>query len=101
MAVFSDVVCEKIDEYWSMMVEQKSLDIIPNAIRESQSKARRHIDVDTLEHTDACDIGAEWLCLQAVRQLKFEGYLRSMGWTEEEVKISIAHTVKQIKNTDR
>ena len=93
MAVFSDVVREKIDEYWSMMVEQKSLDIIPNALRESQAKARRRIDVDTLEHTDARDIGAEWLCLQAVRQLKLEGYLRSIGWTEEDVKIAIAHLI--------
>ena len=93
MAVFSDVVREKIDEYWAMMVEQKSLDIIPNAIRESQAKARLRIDVDTLEHTDARDIGAEWLCLQAVRQLRLEGHLRSIGWSEEDVKIAIAHLI--------
>lgn len=28
MAVYSDIVREKIEEYWAMMVEQKSLDII-------------------------------------------------------------------------
>ncbi|MFW5523287.1 MAG: IS1634 family transposase [Segatella copri] len=93
MAVYSDIVREKIEEYWAMMVEQKSLDIIPNAIRESQAKARRRIDVDTLEHTDAREIGAEWLCLQAVRQLRIEGFLRSLGWTEEDVKIAIAHLI--------
>lgn len=75
------------------MVERKSFDIIPNAIKESQAKARRRIDVDTLEHTEARDIGAEWLCLQAVRQLKLEGFLRSIGWTEEDVKIAMAHLI--------
>ncbi len=93
MAVYSDVVREKIDEYWSMMIEQKSLDIIPNAIKESQAKARRRIDVDTLEHTDAHEVGAEWLCLQAVWQLRLDAFLRSLGWKEEDVKIAIAHLV--------
>ena len=55
--------------------------------------ARRRIDVDPLEHTDAREIGAEWLCLQAVRQLRVEGFLRSLGWTEEDVKIVIAHLI--------
>ena len=93
MAVYSDIVREKIEEYWALMVERKSLDIIPNAIMESQAKARRRIDVDTLEHTDAREIGAEWLSLQAVRQLRVEGFLRSLGWTEEDVKIAIAHLI--------
>ena len=93
MGVYSDVVREKIDEYWQMMVEQKSLDIIPDAIKKSVAKARRRIDVDTLEHTDARDIGAEWLCLQAIRQIKLDKFLRSLGWSEEHVKIAIAHLI--------
>ena len=93
MSVYSDVVREKIEEYWQMMIEQKSLDIIPNAIKASEAKARRRVDVDTLEHTDARDIGAEWLCLQAVRQLKFDSFLRSLGWKDEDVKIAIAHLI--------
>ena len=75
------------------MIEQKSLDIIPNAIKESQAKARRRIDVDTLEHTDARDVGAEWICLQAVWQLRHDAFLRSLGWKEEDVKIAIAHLI--------
>lgn len=93
MAVYSDVVREKIEEYWEMMVEQKSLDIIPDAIKQSVAKARRRIEVDTLEHTDARDIGAEWLCLQAIRQIKFDRFLRSLGWSEEQVKIAIGHLI--------
>lgn len=93
MAVYSDVVREKIAEYWGMMIEQKSLDIIPDAIKQSVAKARRRIEVDTLEHTDAREIGAEWLCLQAIRQIKFDRFLRSLGWSEEQVKIAIGHLI--------
>ncbi len=64
MAVYNDVVRQKIDEYWQRLVEEKKLDIIHQAFEASKAKAERRIDVDTLEHKDARDIGAEWLCLQ-------------------------------------
>ncbi|MBO4659553.1 MAG: IS1634 family transposase [Prevotella sp.] len=93
MCTYSDVVRGKIDEYWTRMVEEKSLDIIPQAIEASKAKAERRISVDTLEHTDARDIGAEWLCLQAIRQIKFDKFLRSLGWGEEQVKIAVGHLI--------
>ena len=93
MCTYSDVVRGKIDEYWTRMVEEKSLDIIPQAVEASKAKAERRISVDTLEHTDARDIGAEWLCLQAIRQIKFDKFLRSLGWGEEQVKLAVGHLI--------
>ena len=93
MCAYSDVVRQKIGEYWARLVEEKSLDIIPKAVEASKAKAGRRVDVDTLEHTDARDIGAEWLCLQAIRQIKFDKFLRSLGWSEEQVKIAVGHII--------
>ena len=53
MCTFSDAVRQKIDEYWARMIEEQSLDIIPQAMEASKAKAERRISVDTLEHTDA------------------------------------------------
>ena len=89
MAVYSDVVRQKIDEYWQRLVEEKKLDIIHQAFEASKAKAERRIDVDTLEHKDARDIGAEWLCLQAIRQIGFDRFLRSLGWSDEQVKTDL------------
>ena len=93
MAVYSDVVRQKIDEYWTRLVEEKKLDVIHRAFEASKAKAERRIDVDTLKHTDARDIGAEWLCLQAIRQLKLDRFLRSLGWSEEQVKLAVGHLI--------
>ena len=49
--------------------------------------------MDTLEHKDARDIGAEWLCLQAIRQIGLNRFLRSLGWSDEQVKLAIGHLV--------
>ena len=93
LAVYSDVVRQKIDEYWQRLVEEKKLDIIHQAFEASKAKAERRIDVDTLEHKDARDIGAEWLCLQAIRQIGFDRFLRSLGWSDEQVKLAIGHLI--------
>ena len=93
MAVYNDVVRQKIDEYWQRLVEEKKLDIVHQAFEASKAKAERRIDVDTLEHKDARDIGAEWLCLQAIRQIGFDRFLRSLGWSDEQVKLAIGHLI--------
>lgn len=93
LACYNEAVREKIDQYWNQMIENKAFDAIQQAIDASKKKAERRIDVDTLKHTDARDIGAEWLCLQALRQIKFDKFLRSIGWDEEKVKIAMAHLV--------
>ena len=93
LSTYSDVVRRKIDEYWARMIEEDVLDIIPQAVEASKSKAEKLVDTDTLEHRDARDIGAEWLCLQALRQVGFDSFLRSLGWGEEMVKIAMAHLI--------
>ena len=79
LCVYSDRVRERTLEYWGEMVKLGSLDIISKAYEASKAKAERHVDTDTLEHKDARDIGAEWLCLQAIRQLEFDKFLLSLG----------------------
>ena len=93
LSTYSDVVRRKIDEYWERMVEENKLDIIPQAIEASRAKAEKLVDTDTLDHKDARDIGAEWLCLQALRQVGFESFLRSLGWSDDMVKIAVAHLI--------
>ena len=103
LATYSDAVRRKIDEYWARMVEEDRLDVIPRAIEASRAKAGKLIDSDTLDHKDARDIGAEWLCLQALRQVGFDRFfdersgkaerLRSLGWSGDMVKLAVAHLI--------
>jgi transposase len=90
---YSQTVKSRINEYRTRMVEEKRLDVIKDAYDASVQKARRRVDVDTLEHTDARNVGAEWLCLQAVRQLGLDAFLRSQGWTKENTDVAVAHLI--------
>ena len=93
LCVYSERVRARALEYWGEMVKLGSLDIISKAYEASKAKAERHVDTETLEHKDARDIGAEWLCLQAIRQLEFDKFLLSLGWSREDAKLAIAHLI--------
>ncbi|MGL5636400.1 MAG: IS1634 family transposase [Bacteroidales bacterium] len=87
---YSQTVREHIDKYWTMMIEQGSVDIVQQIIEESTSEARRMIDIESMEHTEAREVGAEWLCLQAIRQLELDKMLSAQGWSDARIKAAIS-----------
>ncbi len=92
-ASLSEASRQWIDTLWQKMVDTDVVDVPKSKLDEGVRKARKMIYTDTLHHTDARNIGAEWLCLQAVRQLKLEEFLLCQGWSEEKVKLAVAHLI--------
>lgn len=43
-----------------------------------------------LRPEDIRDMGAEWACMQAMRQLRLEGFLRKEGWSDSMVKAALS-----------
>ena len=93
LAAYNEFVQRKTREYWTEMVKTGSIDIVQNLIEQSRSKAERLVDVDTVKHTDAREIGAEWICLQALRELKIDEFLRHEGWSEIKINTALAHLI--------
>ena len=90
---YNEFVQRKTREYWAEMVQTGSVDIVQNLIEQSRPKAERLVDVDTVKHTDAREIGAEWICLQALRELKVDEFLRHEGWSEIKIDTALAHLI--------
>ena len=92
-AEYNETAQAHIAKIWKEMVRLDVVDVPKSKLEEGVRKARRMIYTDTLHHTDARNVGAEWLCLQAVRQLRLEEFLLAQGWSEEKVKIAVAHLI--------
>lgn len=75
------------------MVNNGSIDAVKASMEESREKAERLVDVNTIQHTDAREIGAEWVCLQAIRELEIDKFLRSEGWSEIQIDTTLAHLI--------
>ena len=77
-------------KYWDEMVKAGSVDAVRRTIEDSRAKAERLVDVDTMEHTDAREVGAEWICLQAIRELGIDKFLEREGWSEIRINTALA-----------
>ena len=80
-------------KYWDEMVKAGSVDAVRRTIEDSRAKAERLVDVDTMEHTDAREVGAEWICLQAIRELGIDKFLEREGWSEIRINTALAQLI--------
>lgn len=93
LAKYNETVKSKAKEYWNRMIELGKIDSIKKCIEDSRNKAEQLVDVNTIKHTDARDVGAEWICLQAIRELEIDKFLAQKGWTEHKIDTTLAHLI--------
>ena len=67
------------EKYWRKMITDGSIDRFDKLENEANKEKERYIDLDTVEHTDAREVGAEWLCKQAIDQLEIDKFLKQQG----------------------
>ena len=92
-ADYNEFARSKAEEFWAAMVKNGSINAVKSAREESRKKAERLVDVNTVKHTDARDVGAEWICLQAIRELEIDRFLRREGWSEIQINTTLAHLI--------
>lgn len=90
---YNKFVERKSIEFWDMMVSNGSIDTVRNIIDESHKKAKGLVDVNTIKHTDARDVGTEWICLQAIRELEIDRFLKKEGWSAVQINTALAHLI--------
>lgn len=83
----------KADEYWKRMRDEGGIDQFDNKEAKARSEASHYVDIDSVEHTDARNVGAEWLCKQAMDELSLEDFLRTEGWTENSINTALSHLI--------
>ena len=93
MSRFDETVRSRACEYWQRMVDLGTVDRARKIVEESRPKAERLVDVDTMEHTDAREVGADWICLQAIRELEIDRFLEREGWSEIQVNTALAQLI--------
>lgn len=90
---YNEFVERKSLEFWDMMVSNGSIDTVRGIMEASHEKAKGLVDVNTIKHTDARDIGSEWICLQAIRELEIDKFLNKEGWSEVQINTALAHLI--------
>lgn len=79
------------DEYWMELVKTGKIDISDQAME----KTKRMVDIDSIKHKNAREIGAEWMCYQALEQLQIKEKLTKQGWEAENIQLAITQIISR------
>lgn len=90
---FNQLVQDKANEYWNMMIEKGTIDRLSEKRNEENKEAKRLVDVNTVKHTDARESGAEWACLQTIRELQIDKFLEQKGWKKNKIDTALSHLI--------
>ena len=77
--------------YWQQLIKTGKVDVSKKALE----KKKRMVDADTIRNKDAREVGAEWLCFQALEQLKLKNKLQSIGWEEEQINLALTQIISR------
>lgn len=53
------------------------------------------VDLNSIEHDEVREVGAEWLCLQAIEELKIADLLAEKQWDKDTIATAVAHLVSR------
>lgn len=79
------------DQFWEQLVAGGKIDVSEQVF----VKKQRMVDVDTLTHKDAREVGAEWMCFQAMEQLKLNEFFESLNWGKQRIQLAITQLISR------
>ncbi len=87
---FKEHLWEYIDQLYGKIQKSNKID------NGNSSKKDIHtVDLNTLKHTQARELGGEWMSLQTLKQLKIDQFLLDKNWTEEQVQLAMTQIVSR------
>ncbi len=75
------------EKYWQLMIHEGGIDRFDEKESNSRKEAEKYINMDTAEHTDARNVGEEWLCKQTIDSLGIEDFLKR--WSENAIHAAL------------
>ncbi|MBE0637554.1 MAG: IS1634 family transposase [Bacteroidales bacterium] len=81
-----------VDDIYEQIVAKQRLDIHR---KPSQTKDWQTIDMNSVRNKNVREVGAEWLCYQAIRQLGIDTFLENRDWDDDDVSLAMTHLISR------
>lgn len=94
--LFPDTIPDNIEKlavrFYHDIVSQKKLDGLPEKVANNRFQL---IDIESIHHREAREMGIEWLCYQAIGQLGLPGFLERQGWPDHKAGAALMHLISR------
>ena len=88
----SDVVAlHYIQTLWKRIVDEERVDL-PEVVA---AKMEKMVYENSIEHKQVRELGTEWLSLQALEELQMGQFLKSLGWDENKIQLTLTQIVSR------
>ena len=74
---------------WKRIVDEKRLDL------SLHSPDSRHVNADTLQHSNVREIGSEWICHHTYEELGISEVLAQAGFSEEQIQLAATQIISR------
>jgi len=88
-------VIDFADKLWGELIEKHRIDIGQKQRKKLGERQRSLVFEESIRHPDVREIGGEWLCGQALEQLKLGDFLTSTGFSEEETSLALTQIISR------
>jgi hypothetical protein len=88
-------VIDLADKLWNELVEKDRIDIGQKQKKAPGVRGRNMVFEESIRHPDVREIGGEWLCYQALEQLRMSDFLSHTGFSEEETRLAITQIISR------
>jgi transposase len=82
-------VIELVETLWQRIIKDKRLDLTLH------SPNSRHINADTMRHSNVREIGSEWICHQTLEELGISKVLSEAGFSEDQIQLATTQIVSR------
>jgi len=93
--LFSEFDSAKVQNYirqfYSELINKKKIDFLHHTKKQEENL----VYADSIEHKNAREVGAEWMSLQALQQLKIDSFLQSKGWSEAQINLALTQIISR------
>ena len=99
--IFDDSQNPNIQHYAELfakhIIDQQLMDVADDAGQNQtgQTTDYEEVDLRSMEHQDAREIGPEWLCYQTLEKLELGQYLRQLGFKEDDVSYALMQIISR------
>ena len=88
-------VIDLADKLWRELIENHRIDIGQKQKKEPSVRQGNMVFEESIRHPDVREIGSEWLCCQALEQLKLGDFLTNTGFSEEETRLALTQIISR------
>lgn len=87
----SPKVQKYIGDFYRKLVSGKKIDFLHHTKKQEDNL----VYADSIKNKKVREVGAEWLSLQALKQLKIDLFLKSKGWSELQINLALTQIISR------